>query len=89
MLKNEKATTKINKNLNMEDIFRTIIFTISFIIQIILIFVVKNELNFPILFYSGLIIFFSAFILELFPSIHSRNEGMLKKEKVMFTHRRW
>ncbi len=56
MLNNEKNVERNKRKLSLRNIFFTTIFTISFIIQIILMFLFFNELGIVILVYMGYII---------------------------------
>ena len=56
MLKNEVNITKNDQRFNLVGIFLTTIFTIAFIIQIFMMFIISNELGLTFLVYIGYIV---------------------------------
>ena len=81
MSKNEINTTKNNKKFSPKDIFFTTIFTIAFIIQIILMFVVKNELSIPFLSYCGWVIWIISVYFAFVPFFSFKKRGGVEKGK--------
>ena len=81
MSKNEINTPKNNKKFSLKDIFFTTIFTIAFIIQIILMFIVKNEFNIPLLSYSGWVTWIISLYLVFVPFFSFKKQGVVEKGK--------
>ena len=81
MLKNKIKTTDNKKKFSLKDVFFTTIFTIAFLIQIILMFIVKNELNVPLLSYSGWIIWIISLYFVFIPFFSFKKRGGVEKGK--------
>ena len=81
MPNNELKTTKNSKKFSLRDIIFTTIFTIAFLIQIILMFVVKNEFNIPLLTYSGWVIWIISLYFVFIPFFSFKKHGVVEKGK--------
>ncbi|MFX1366382.1 MAG: methyltransferase family protein [Promethearchaeota archaeon] len=81
MLEKKVILTKNNYKFSIGDIILTTIFSIAFIIQIILMFIIYNELGLTYLVYIGYIIWPFSIYFALIPFISFRKRGGVKKGK--------
>ncbi len=81
MSKNEKNIKENDKKFRLKDIIFTSIFTIAFIIQLILMFIVKNESNTPLLSYSGWVIWIISLYFAFIPFFTFKKRGAVEKGK--------
>ena len=69
------------KNEKLKEYIFTVIFTIALILQIILIFVIKSELIFPILVYSGWILLIISLYFAIIPFFTLKKRGEVERGK--------
>jgi protein-S-isoprenylcysteine O-methyltransferase Ste14 len=85
MSKNEKTLNAFSNKSNLKENIFTTIYTISLIVQIILIFVTKAEFVFPILYYSGWIMFIISLYFAIIPFFSFKKRGGVEKGKSYVT----
>ena len=81
MSNSEISPVKNDKKFNLKDVFFTTIFTIAFILQILLIFFGGSQLNIPILFFSGWIIWVISLYFAFVPFFAFKKRGDVVKGK--------
>lgn len=81
MLKNQGIVTKNKPKFSLGSIIFTSIFTIAFIVQIIMMFLIYNELNLTFLVYIGYSIWIFSLYFALIPFRIFKKRGGVKKGK--------
>jgi protein-S-isoprenylcysteine O-methyltransferase Ste14 len=77
----DKTATKKNQKFSLKDILFTTIFTIVFLTQIALMFIINNESSFTILFYTGWIVWIFSIYFALIPFLTFKKRGEVEKGK--------
>ncbi len=81
MLKNKAIDTKNNHKYSLVDIFLTTIFTIAFLIQIVMMFIIHNELGLTLLVYIGDIFWVFSIYFGLISFRTFKKRGSVEKGK--------
>lgn len=81
MLKNQEIVTKNKPKFGLGSIIFTTIFTIAFIVQIVMMFLIYNELNLTFLVYIGYIIWIFSLYFSLVPFRIFKKRGDVEKGK--------
>ena len=81
MLENEVKITKNNHKFSLGDVFFTMIFTIAFLIQIVLMFFIYNDLGITFLAYIGWIVWVFCLYFGLITFLTFKKRGDVEKGK--------